>query len=599
MLCLQWSENNGNPFLLSVSNKVLPKPLSVLEQSENEIISVINAGLHLVREDIPFEGEQVYVTIPDMFTNSVLVSSDEDMTENDAWDFALWTIQQRWSTDSKFENFGRSFSENSNQLFAISISTTFTEPIKMAILELGGEPIWMGTESSVFFGLNPEKGCTVFYVNKNGYNYYQYSQSSFQNGIAKFSKGNWNFQALKGSDKLQDVFKGQLLVAGSLSEKRKAHFKGHRIKQIVSLTGINYESNILPKDVKEENLYVFSALATGNVKGVAINFFDQPGIQPYNFVKKELIKPLETVKIKSSADKRKTSKKLNKKKKNEGWLKAFKIKSSADKRKPSKKLNKKKDSVWLKAFLYFFFFVTITGMLVYDQRPELFRQGFSKFNNLKLNNLYSTDVDSSSLKVEEEVEMSSEVVEDVTSLHSESSIKSQILVSTALKALSLTDSHEIILLSISDGNMDLELLGSKTMDAPIDSIGDVLNYSLRQVPSDSQFKHGYLVQYKASSEFFIEGSKEQIDSLRFYVENIQNSLFKELNKIEKKSKTQIPIIIRLNGDNYIQTFLNYILSKTKNLALEKFVYKGKSLQTLPTAVFYMSIYTNTKTDLVE
>ena len=571
LLCLQWSENNGNPFLLSVSNKVLPKPLSVLEQSENEIISVINAGLHLIREDISFEGEQVYVTIPDMFTNSVLVSSDEDMTENDAWDFALWTIQQRWSTDSKFENFGRSFGENSNQLFAISISTTFTEPIKMAILELGGEPIWMGTESSVFFGLNPEKGCTVFYVNKNGYNYYQYSQSSFQNGIAKFLKGNWNFQALKGSDNVQDVFKGQLLVAGSLSEKRKAHFKGHRIKQIVSLTGINYEANILPKDVKEENLYVFSALATGTVKGVAINFFDQPGIQPYNYVKKELIKPLETVKIKSLADKRKTS----------------------------KKLNKKKDSVWLKAFLYFFFFVTITGMLVYDQRPELFRQVFSKFNNLKLNNLYSTDVDSSFIKVEEEVEMSSEIVEDVTSLHSESSIKSQILVSTALKALSLTDSHEIILLSISDGNMDLELLGSKTMDAPIDSIGDVLNYSLRQVPSNSQFKHGYLVQYKASSEFFIEGSKEQIDSLRFYVENIQNSLFKELNKIEKKSKTQIPIIIRLNGDNYIQTFLNYILSKTKNLALEKFVYKGKSLQTLPTAVFYMSIYTDTKTDLVE
>ena len=94
LLCLQWTLKNGIPFLLSVSNKVLPKPLSILEQSENEIISVINAGLHLIREDIPFEGEQVYVTIPDKFTNSVLVSSDEDMTENDTWDYALWTIRQ-------------------------------------------------------------------------------------------------------------------------------------------------------------------------------------------------------------------------------------------------------------------------------------------------------------------------------------------------------------------------------------------------------------------------------------------------------------------------------------------------------------------------
>ena len=175
LLCLQWSIKNGKPFLLSVSNKVLPKPLSILEQSENEIISVINAGLHLIREDIPFEGEQVYVTIPDKFTNSVLVSSDEDMTENDTWDYALWTIRQRWSSDKKNENFGRSFGNNSNELFAISVSTTFTEPIKMAILELGGDPIWMGTESSVFFGLNPEKGCTVFNIEKNSYKSVSYT----------------------------------------------------------------------------------------------------------------------------------------------------------------------------------------------------------------------------------------------------------------------------------------------------------------------------------------------------------------------------------------------------------------------------------------
>ena len=147
--------------------------------------------------------------------------------------------------------------------------------------------------------------------------------------------------------------------------------------------------------------------------------------------------------------------------------------------------------------------------------------------------------------------------------------------------------------------MDLEILGGKTMNAPIDSIGDVLNYSLRQVPGESLFKHGYLVQYKNPSKIFIEGSSVDVDSLKGYIENIQNSLFKELDPIDKNSKIQIPIIIRLNGDNYIQTFLNYILSKSKNLALEKFVYKGKSLESLPTAVFYMSIYNPSKTNLAE
>ena len=572
LLCLQWTIKNGKPFLLSVSNKVLPKPLSILEQSENEIISVINAGLHLIREDIPFEGEQVYVTIPDKFTNSVLVSSDEDMTENDTWDYALWTIRQRWSSDKKNENFGRSFGNNSNELFAISVSTTFTEPIKMAILELGGDPIWMGTESSVFFGLNPEKGCTVFNIEKNSYKYYHYSQSTFQSGTAKFLKGEWKLHALNGTENAKTVFKGQLLAAGKLSEKRKAHFKGRRIKQLVSLSGINYEADILPADVKEENLYVFTSLAMGNIQGVSINFFDQPGIQPFNYVKKEVIKETEDLKEEPQVKNIKKSKKTKK---------------------------KIKDGMFTKVFLYVFFFGTITSMLLFDQRPELFKKYLFKINEISLSVFSSSDSLSDSIKIDEEEYKIPKIVEPKTINVSEFSINSQILVTSALKTLSLTDSYEIILLSLSGGNMDLEILGGKTMNAPIDSIGDVLNYSLRQVPGESRFKHGYLVQYKNSSKIFIEGTSVEADSLKGYIENIQNSLFKELDPIDKNSKIQIPIIIRLNGDNYIQTFLNYILSKSKNLALEKFVYKGKSLESLPTAVFYMSIYNPSKTNLAE
>ena len=79
----------------------------------------------------------------------------------------------------------------------------------------------------------------------------------------------------------KEVFKGELLAAGKLSEQRKAHFKGRRIKQLVSLSGINYEANIIPNDDKRrKSMHVFSALATGNVQGVTINFFNQPGIQP-------------------------------------------------------------------------------------------------------------------------------------------------------------------------------------------------------------------------------------------------------------------------------------------------------------------------------
>ena len=117
--------------------------------------------------------------------------------------------------------------------------------------------------------------------------------------------------------------------------------------------------------------------------------------------------------------------------------------------------------------------------------------------------------------------------------------------------------------SLSDGNMDLEILGSKTMNAPIDSIGDVLNYSLRQVPGESRFKHGYLVQYKNPSKIFIEGTSVVANSLKRYIENIQNKdlklffptpiwtsvlpNYKEINKNVKSLKERYtPIGIAIN-----------------------------------------------------
>ena len=60
--------------------------------------------------------------------------------------------------------------------FFIRISSVLTESLKMSIQEMGGEPVWMGTESSAYYGLNKTRGITLFVNDKNGYNYYHYSK---------------------------------------------------------------------------------------------------------------------------------------------------------------------------------------------------------------------------------------------------------------------------------------------------------------------------------------------------------------------------------------------------------------------------------------
>ena len=302
LLCAQWTQKGGRPLLTSFSYKSLPRSLQLLQNSESEIISVLNAGLHLIREDIPFEGEKVYVTIPNEYCKSVIVPIEADMTENDGWELSLWSIKQRWYFEKPCEYFGRSFEGKTKSVFATRVSTVYTEILKLAIQELGGEPLWMGTESSAFFALNPDKGCTVFHLEKNGYRYFHFSEESFQNGKARYINGKWKLNPIVGSTSNKEFFKGRLIVAGKLSNKRKANFKGHRIKQMIALEGISVEGNIIPKKVKEEDLYTTTAIATGTTEGVALNFFDSPGLQQYRYEK-----PISSKKPKTASEKKAVS----------------------------------------------------------------------------------------------------------------------------------------------------------------------------------------------------------------------------------------------------------------------------------------------------
>ena len=78
------------------------------------------------------------------------------MSEADSWELSKWTIGQRFikEDDSSDEFFGKAFSENRKNIFSLKVSSVLTERLKISIQELGGNPVWMGTESSAFYGLN-------------------------------------------------------------------------------------------------------------------------------------------------------------------------------------------------------------------------------------------------------------------------------------------------------------------------------------------------------------------------------------------------------------------------------------------------------------
>ena len=562
LLCAQWFIKDGRQILTSFSYKALPRPLDLFSHSDSEIISVLNAGLHLIREDILFEGDKVYVTIPDKYCKSVMVSVDSDLTENDGWEFAQWTINHRWPTQDSFQYYGRSFPGKSQSVFAVRVPTIFIEPIKLAIQELGGDPLWMGTESSAFFGLYPETGCTIFLPTSNGYRYYQYSQDCFQNGTARYINNLWKLRSIVGSHLEGDVFKENLLYAGKLSEKRKANFKGKKIKQLTALDGVSLEGETLPKNIKEDDLYILTAIATGHLHDVTLDFFNQPGLQYYQYEKPEV-------------------QKINR---------PERVKTKKKKILRSKKKKIKKDRNLLQPALYIFFFTVISIMLTYDQKPELFDFVYLKNVNQKSGILNVSDSGIVPIAVQKDEPPNYQIPKFV--------IDSQSLISVASRTLQMTGSRHITLLSIGGGRMDLELLGDKTMDAPIDSLGDVLNYSLRQVGTDSLFKHGYLVNYSIINKP-LKHSNIEIEALESMVSNIEFSFIKVLEPIEREGQVQRPIIVKISGVDHIIDILLKLSASGGNLALEKFVYISESENINQSAIFYISLFPPRNSDVQE
>ena len=324
---------------------------------------------------------------------------------------------------------------------------------------------------------------------------------------------------------------------------------------MIALEGISVEGNIIPNKVKEDDLYTTTAIATGTIEGVALNYFDNPGLQQYRYEK-----PVISEKPKAAS--------------------AKKEKKKTKKVKPKVKRKKKKINI-LKPTLYMFFFMTIGIMLTYDQKPEFF--DFLSMSNLEKSPIVDQEI-KDDIVAQVEVEIEKPPIEGPNYF-----IESQSLISTVIGTFDLLQDQQILLLSISDGQMDLEIVGNKTMDISVDTLGDVLNYSLRQVNEDKQFKHGYLVNY-GTVDIINNQPELSIEKFQSLITEMEVSFFKVLDPIERGNNIQNPIIVQISGVDKINQMLSKLYILANNVALEKFVYTNNLDASNPTSVFYISLY---------
>ena len=526
--CIKWDHENGKPFLSSISYQPFKSKKLSEKPTDKELINEINTVLQLQKKRFSFEGEQVYVTIPDDFCSTCIVYPDEEMSEADGWELSKWTLGQRYTKDkgSNDEFFGRFFTEKNKNVFSLKVSSLLTEKIKISIQEMGGNPLWMGTESSAFYGLNPNRGITLLLNNKSGYEYFHFSKNSFTNGFAKFTKNKWKLSSSDGSINESDIFKGQIIIPGKLSYRRKSHFEGKRIRQVEPFKNIKKNDVKIPKELTVYSQAISSALIIGNVLGYSLNFFKNPGLQAIEEQKEHTV---DTVPLKTNDKKR-------------------------------KKLTKKKKSNFQQFFAYLFFFGALTAVIFRDQLPGI-------YENIEKEVLEFL-TPPQALQVDNEI--SSIVTSDIIDFNQVDFIRSQSLAHSLYNLTSAIASDQIIRFEGGKGKINVTLTGSKNSLFPVDTVGNILNYSLRQIEGKDLYEFGYLIQYEPYlNDNLNPNDYVSLNELRDKFETIIGLDVRMLDPYSLNALEETPIIITSDNVSAIKDALAYMLSSGSNLVLNK------------------------------
>jgi hypothetical protein len=526
--CIKWDHDNGKPFLSSISYAPFRSKKLSENPTDKELVNEINTVLQLQKKRFSFEGEQVYVTIPDDFCSTCVIYSDEEMSEADGWELSKWTLGQRYSREdgSSDEFFGRFFSEKNKNVFSLKVSSLLTETIKISIQEMGGNPLWMGTASSAFYGLNPNRGITLLINNKSGYEYYHFSKNSFTNGFAKFTKNKWKLSSADGSINESDIFKGQIIIPGKLSYRRKSHFEGKRIRQVEPFKNIKKNDVKIPKELTVYSQAISSALIKGNTLGHSLNFFKNPGLQDFEEAQEA---PTDKVTTKENDKKR-------------------------------KKLSKRKKSNFQQFFAYLFFFGALTAVIFRDQLPDIY-ENIEKEVREFLKPTQDAPTDN---------EISSNITSEIIDFNQIDFIRSQSLAYSLLNLSSVIDNDQILRFEGGKGKIDITLTGSKNSLFPVDSIGSILNYSLRQVEGKDIYEFGYLIQYDAYLNDNL--NSDNYISLIELLDNFEKIIDLDVKTLDPYSHNALehtPIIVSSNDMNSFRDALSYILSSGSNLVLNK------------------------------
>ena len=294
ILSVSWENKTSVPKILNIDKISFNQSILNILTNESELNILLSSVLKKINQNIPFYDKKIFVTIIDDLVHHSVVENEIDISNDDMFSYINWIDDLKSSSENKLTvNFAQNYLPESINLHICTISKVFIRTLKLTIVEMGGNPTWMGPASTLCLDGVNSNDSSVIYRNGNKYFFLKVNKNRFDIGEITFSGG--LPKLIYSTDpKSNSVLKSFGLEESDLKKLPVYCFQklGRNAIKAWENADLRLEvpfKNLIIDDQKIEGIpYLEANIITKLINNKALessfNFFETPGIKDYEWI---------------------------------------------------------------------------------------------------------------------------------------------------------------------------------------------------------------------------------------------------------------------------------------------------------------------------
>ncbi|MDP6168599.1 MAG: hypothetical protein QF780_01205 [Candidatus Marinimicrobia bacterium] len=190
LLTASWEDSGGVKSAAGVIKIPFTEPISSLLHNEAELNAILASALRQAKEANSFEGQNIYVGLPDSFVEHSIVPVEQDLSSDDHINYIQWVESQKNRTkEQSVYLFGQVYFPAEENIHVCGVPRALVRTLKLSISELGGVPHWMGPVSSMYLDGSGMSEAAMIHRRGNKYSFMKVQDNVFGMGTVTFSGG--------------------------------------------------------------------------------------------------------------------------------------------------------------------------------------------------------------------------------------------------------------------------------------------------------------------------------------------------------------------------------------------------------------------------